>query len=167
MCVASIKLITHMKSVVLHFGLQSKRAVEVPCYDFTTHQRSTESRRVEPADVVILEGGTSRRRAAALWLGSLRRAGHMHFARACSSRRPTTCALWRSCAGIMVLHMERIRELLNMKIFVDTDDDVRLARRCVCPLRCHWRRSGCGARCLYVRCGATRARATDGLRVCC
>mmetsp|Transcript_22942 Transcript_22942/g.63675 ORF Transcript_22942/g.63675 Transcript_22942/m.63675 type:complete len:463 (+) Transcript_22942:379-1767(+) len=31
--------------------------------------------------------------------------------------------------GILVLHMERIRELLHMKIFVDTDDDVRLARR--------------------------------------
>mmetsp|Transcript_27370 Transcript_27370/g.48754 ORF Transcript_27370/g.48754 Transcript_27370/m.48754 type:complete len:475 (-) Transcript_27370:516-1940(-) len=31
--------------------------------------------------------------------------------------------------GILVLHMERIRKLLNMKIFVDTDDDVRLARR--------------------------------------
>jgi uridine kinase len=31
--------------------------------------------------------------------------------------------------GILVLHMEEIRELLNMKIYVDTDDDVRLARR--------------------------------------
>uniref|UniRef100_A0A061RT66 Uridine kinase n=1 Tax=Tetraselmis sp. GSL018 TaxID=582737 RepID=A0A061RT66_9CHLO len=31
--------------------------------------------------------------------------------------------------GILVLHMQRIRDLLNMKIYVDTDDDVRLARR--------------------------------------
>ena len=31
--------------------------------------------------------------------------------------------------GILVLQFEKIRELLNMKIFVDTDDDVRLARR--------------------------------------
>ena len=31
--------------------------------------------------------------------------------------------------GILVLHIESIRELLNMKIFVDTDDDLRLARR--------------------------------------
>lgn len=31
--------------------------------------------------------------------------------------------------GILVLHMEGVRDLLNMKIFVDTDDDVRLARR--------------------------------------
>ena len=32
--------------------------------------------------------------------------------------------------GILVLHMEAVRSMLNMKIFVDTDDDVRLARRC-------------------------------------
>ena len=36
--------------------------------------------------------------------------------------------------GILVLHMEEIREMLNMKVYVDTDDDVRLARRC--GLRC-------------------------------
>lgn len=28
-----------------------------------------------------------------------------------------------------MLHMEEIRSLLNMKVYVDTDDDVRLARR--------------------------------------
>ena len=32
--------------------------------------------------------------------------------------------------GILVLHMEALRGCLNMKIFVDTDDDLRLARRC-------------------------------------
>ena len=31
--------------------------------------------------------------------------------------------------GILVLAMDEVRALLNMKIFVDTDDDVRLARR--------------------------------------
>ncbi len=31
--------------------------------------------------------------------------------------------------GIMVLHMEDVRRECHMKIFVDTDDDVRLARR--------------------------------------
>eukprot|EP01025_Chloroclados_australasicus_P035967 TRINITY_DN3659_c0_g1_i2.p1 TRINITY_DN3659_c0_g1~~TRINITY_DN3659_c0_g1_i2.p1 ORF type:complete len:478 (-),score=58.15 TRINITY_DN3659_c0_g1_i2:432-1865(-) len=31
--------------------------------------------------------------------------------------------------GILALHMQEIRESLNMKIFVDTDDDMRLARR--------------------------------------
>lgn len=66
--------------------LQSMRAVDVPIYDFTQHRRSKETRRVEPADVVLLE-------------------------------------------GILVLAMDSHREFLNMKIFVDTDDDVRLARR--------------------------------------
>jgi len=36
-------------------GAQAMRAVEIPIYDFTRHQRSSETRRVEPADVVILE----------------------------------------------------------------------------------------------------------------
>ena len=62
------------------------RPVDVPIYDFRTHQRSAETRRVPPADVVIIE-------------------------------------------GILVLHMPEVRDMLNMKIFVDTDDDVRLARR--------------------------------------
>ncbi|XP_071694635.1 uridine kinase-like protein 5 [Rutidosis leptorrhynchoides] len=31
--------------------------------------------------------------------------------------------------GILVLHDERIRDLMNMKIFVDSDSDVRLGRR--------------------------------------
>eukprot|EP00884_Botryococcus_braunii_P007954 jgi/Botrbrau1/1715/Bobra.116_2s0057.1 len=66
--------------------LKAMKAVNVPEYDFTLHQRSEKCRKVEPADVVIVE-------------------------------------------GIMVLHMEEIRELLHMKIYVDTDDDVRLARR--------------------------------------
>ena len=66
--------------------LQAMQAVQVPVYDFTSHQRAQETRRVEPADVVIIE-------------------------------------------GILVLHSEPVRKLLNMKIYVDTDDDVRLARR--------------------------------------
>ena len=62
--------------------------VEVPVYDFATHQRSmTETRRVEPADVIVIE-------------------------------------------GILVLHIPEVCQRLNMKVYVDTDDDVRLARRC-------------------------------------
>lgn len=66
--------------------LQRMQAIDVPVYDFSKHQRSPESRRVEAADVVLLE-------------------------------------------GILVLSMKSVRKFLNMKIFVDTDDDVRLARR--------------------------------------
>ncbi|KAL3148876.1 hypothetical protein ABBQ32_001746 [Trebouxia sp. C0010 RCD-2024] len=67
-------------------SLQQMQQVNVPIYDFISHHRSSETRRVEAADVVIIE-------------------------------------------GIMVLHMKEVREMLNMKIYVDTDDDVRLARR--------------------------------------
>lgn len=67
-------------------NLRARRVVEVPVYDFKTHSRSNQTQRVQPADVVIIE-------------------------------------------GILVLHSEEIRNACNMKIFVDTDDDVRLARR--------------------------------------
>ena len=66
--------------------LKRGQAVDVPIYDFATHQRAEETIRVNPADVIVIE-------------------------------------------GILVLHMKRIRELCDMKVFVDTDDDVRLARR--------------------------------------
>ena len=68
--------------------LQAMEPVDVPVYDFTSHQRSTtETRRVEPADVIVIE-------------------------------------------GILVLHIPEVCKRLNMKVYVDTDDDVRLARRC-------------------------------------
>lgn len=66
--------------------LKARRVVEVPVYDFKTHARRPEVLKLNPADVVIIE-------------------------------------------GILVLHMEEIRQLCNMKIYVDTDDDVRLGRR--------------------------------------
>lgn len=72
---------------------------DVPVYDFCTHSRSTEVRRVEPADVIIVE-------------------------------------------GILVLHMEEIRERLNMKVYVDTDDDVRLGRRIQRDVACRGRDVG-------------------------
>ena len=53
--------------------LQAMRPVNVPIYDFTLHQRSTETRRAEPADVIVVE-------------------------------------------GILVLHMEPVRSMLNMKV---------------------------------------------------
>lgn len=73
-------------SAATFFLSQSKKPYEVPEYDFTTHRRSPRTRRMMPADVVIIE-------------------------------------------GILVLHSQKIRDMLNMKIYVDTDDDVRLARR--------------------------------------
>ncbi|XP_014519077.1 uridine kinase-like protein 3 [Vigna radiata var. radiata] len=65
--------------------LKHGEAVDIPKYDFKTY-KSDVLRRVNPSDVIIIE-------------------------------------------GILVFHDPRVRELMNMKIFVDTDADVRLARR--------------------------------------
>lgn len=35
---------------------QNGKSVQVPIYDFATHRRSPETRKVDPADVVIMEG---------------------------------------------------------------------------------------------------------------
>ena len=37
-------------------GLQKNSEIAVPCYDFTTHLRKTESRIVTPSDVIIIDG---------------------------------------------------------------------------------------------------------------
>ncbi|KAL9818920.1 putative transferase [Arabidopsis thaliana] len=65
--------------------LRQGQAVDIPKYDFKTY-RSSVFRRVNPTDVIILE-------------------------------------------GILLFHDPRVRKLMNMKIFVCTDADVRLARR--------------------------------------
>ncbi|TMQ02848.1 MAG: uridine kinase [Deltaproteobacteria bacterium] len=66
--------------------LRAGHAVEVPIYDFTTHTRRRETRTVEPAPVIIVE-------------------------------------------GILVFTDAALRELMDIKIFVDTDPDIRLMRR--------------------------------------
>ena len=66
--------------------LRENQGVNVPIYDFATHTRKTETRRVEPARVVIVE-------------------------------------------GILVFAERVLREQMDIKIFVDTDSDIRLIRR--------------------------------------
>ena len=66
--------------------LRGGRAVDVPTYDFATHTRRRETRTVEPARVIIVE-------------------------------------------GILVFTEPSLRELMDIKIFVDTDPDIRLMRR--------------------------------------
>ena len=66
--------------------LLAGRSVEVPVYDFTTHERSSETRRVDPAAVIIVD-------------------------------------------GILVLADPELRELMDIRVFVDTDPDVRFIRR--------------------------------------
>ncbi|KAG4203753.1 hypothetical protein ERO13_A04G004000v2 [Gossypium hirsutum] len=68
-------------------NLRHGRAVDIPKYDFKSYKHDVfPVRRVNPSDVIILE-------------------------------------------GILIFHDPRVRELMNIKIFVDTDADVRLARR--------------------------------------
>ncbi len=73
-------LIEHLRE------LRAGRAVEIPVYDFTTHTRTQQTRRVEPAPVIMVE-------------------------------------------GILVFVEPVLRELFDVKLYVDTDADVRFIRR--------------------------------------
>ena len=66
--------------------LLSGRAVEMPQYDFSIHNRADETVGVEPTDVIVVE-------------------------------------------GIFALYDERILEMLDLRLFVETDADVRILRR--------------------------------------
>ena len=76
----STLLIEHLRE------LRGGRAVAVPIYDFATHTRRRETRSVEPARVIVVE-------------------------------------------GILVFTEPALREQMDIKIFVDTDPDIRLMRR--------------------------------------
>lgn len=73
-------LIEHLKQ------LKAGQPVDIPVYDFTTHTRTNQTRRVGPAPVILVE-------------------------------------------GILVFAEPALRELFDVKLYVDTDADVRLIRR--------------------------------------
>lgn len=73
-------LIEHLKELL------KGNPIEKPIYDFGNHNRKKDTEKVEPRDIVILE-------------------------------------------GILILSEKEIRDLLDIKIFVDTDSDVRVIRR--------------------------------------
>lgn len=66
--------------------LRENQAVEKPVYDYVAHTRAEETIKLDPRDVIIVE-------------------------------------------GILALEDERLRELMDIKVFVDTDADVRILRR--------------------------------------
>lgn len=66
--------------------LQAGHAVAIPVYDFKTHTRLAETRRVDPQPVILVE-------------------------------------------GILIFADKQLRDLMDMKIFVDTDADLRFIRR--------------------------------------
>ena len=66
--------------------LRRGEAIDCPVYDFTVHNRSDETVRIEPRKVIIVE-------------------------------------------GILIFEDQPLRDLMDIRIFVDTDADVRLCRR--------------------------------------
>ena len=66
--------------------LRQGRAIDCPVYDFTQHNRSGKTVRIEPKNVIIVD-------------------------------------------GILIFENQPLRDLMDIKIFVDTDADVRLCRR--------------------------------------
>ena len=66
--------------------LRHGQAIDYPVYDFTVHNRSSETIHIVPERVIIVE-------------------------------------------GILIFENQELRDLMDIKIFVDTDADVRLCRR--------------------------------------
>ncbi|GIK71890.1 MAG: uridine kinase [Chloroflexota bacterium] len=73
-------LVAHLRE------LRAGRPVDIPVYDFSVHNRSKGTLRVNPAKVVLVE-------------------------------------------GILIFVEPALRELMDMRIFVDTDADIRFIRR--------------------------------------
>jgi len=66
--------------------LRRGEAIDCPVYDYTVHNRSNETVRIEPRPVIIVE-------------------------------------------GILIFENQSLRDLMDIRIFVDTDADIRLCRR--------------------------------------
>jgi uridine kinase len=66
--------------------LKAGRSIDEPIYNFTTHRRLDSTRRLEPREILIID-------------------------------------------GILIFIDKELRELMDVKIFVDTDADERLIRR--------------------------------------
>lgn len=66
--------------------LVQREAIEEPIYDYKVSTRAKETRHVEPADVIIVE-------------------------------------------GVLLFVDQEVRDLLDIKVYVDTDDDLRFIRR--------------------------------------
>lgn len=66
--------------------LKAGRPIQKPVYDFVTSTRQSHTVRVDPGDMILIE-------------------------------------------GILVLHMKPLRDEMNVRIYVDTDDDLRILRR--------------------------------------
>ena len=78
-----------LETDLMAYHLDKRRhgeAIDCPVYDFTRHNRSDETIRIEPRKVIIVE-------------------------------------------GILIFENQPLRDLMDIRVFVDTDADVRLCRR--------------------------------------
>ncbi|WDV44115.1 uridine kinase [Clostridiaceae bacterium M8S5] len=75
-------LISHLKDLL------NGKSIEKPIYDFSIHNRIEETEKIDPKDIIIIE-------------------------------------------GFMILENKDIRDMLDIKVFVDTDSDVRIIRRII------------------------------------
>ena len=66
--------------------LRNGEAIDCPVYDFTVHNRSDATQRIEPSRIIIVE-------------------------------------------GILIFENKELRDLMDIRIFVDADADIRLCRR--------------------------------------
>jgi uridine kinase len=73
-------LVSHLRE------LRAGRPIQKPVYDFRPSSRSEDTVRVDPGDIILIE-------------------------------------------GILVLHMKEVRDEMDVKIYVDADDDLRILRR--------------------------------------
>lgn len=73
-------LIDHLQKLIAY------QPVDEPVYDYEQHTRSNQTIRLNPKDVILVE-------------------------------------------GILILEDERLRNLMDIKVYVDTDDDIRIIRR--------------------------------------
>ena len=75
--------------LVMHLQkLREGKAIDCPVYDYTQHNRSQKTIRIQPAKIIVVE-------------------------------------------GILIFENEALCDLLDMKLYVDTDADVRILRRIV------------------------------------
>ena len=66
--------------------LQARQPIERPIYDFTAHRRTSDTYRIQPKPVILVD-------------------------------------------GILIFAIEELRDLFDIKVFIDADPDMRRARR--------------------------------------
>ena len=83
-------MVEHLKQ------LRAGKSIDCPIYDYAVHDRSEDTRRVDPAEVLLID-------------------------------------------GILVLADKQLRDLMDIRIYVDTDADIRILRRIKRDVDCRGR----------------------------